>query len=351
MESRYLGLPGLACIGLLIASAAIAGAPAPATTPDSYASPGQRIDIGQGRSLNLRCSGSGPNTVLLEAGAHADSQSWFRVQPLLESHARVCSYDRAGYGFSDEGPLPRGLDADVADLRALIVTARLHTPLVLVGHSLGSNIVRRYASEHPADVAGMVLVDPPAQDQGRFLPASWMKDEATLTKQRDAFIAGCEQGAERGTLESPPPALASCVGGPLPWQSAAVAAADHARKLRPAFWHTLRSELAQNVPVFAAPVPADESHGDVPLLVLQASDTYADAPAAMRKPLEAAREATQQRIAASSTRGMLRKVADSSHDIEMDQPRAVADAVMQVLREPAAARADVAPRAPAATTR
>ena len=347
MEYRPAGLLGLACSGLLIAAVATAGSPPPATTPDSYAQPGQRIAIDHGRSLNLRCSGSGPMTVLLEAGAHADSQSWFRVQPLLESHARVCAYDRAGYGFSDEGPLPRDLAADVADLRALIRAAGLRAPLLLVGHSLGSNIVRRYASEHPDDVAGMVLVDPPAQDQARFLPASWTKDEAALTTQRDAFIASCEQGAEHGTLESPPPALASCVGGPLPWQSAAVAAADHARKLRPAFWHTLRSELAQNVSVFAAPVPANESHGGMPLLVLQASGTYADAPAAMRKPLEAARAATQQRIVASSTRGMLRKVADSSHDIEMDQPQAVADAVMQVLKELAPARADVASRAPA----
>jgi hypothetical protein len=76
----------------------------------------------------------------------------------------------------------------------------------------------------------------------------------------------------------------------------------------------------------------------MPLLVLQASGTYADAPEAMRKPLEAAREATQQRITASSTRGTLRQVADSSHDIEMDQPQAVADAVMELLREPTPAR-------------
>jgi len=338
MDHRPAGLPGLVCIGLLIAATATAASPSPATTPDSYARPDQRIAIDHGRHLNLRCSGSGPMTVLLEAGAHADSQSWFRVQPLLETQARVCAYDRAGYGFSDEGPLPRNLDADVADLHALIRAAGLHTPLLLVGHSLGSNIVRRYAGKYPGEVAGMVLVDPPAQDQARFLPASWMKDEATLTTQRDAFIASCEQGAESGTLDQPPPALAQCVGGPLPWQSPAVAAADRARKLRPAFWRTLRSELAQNVAVFAAPVPAAESHGDMPLLVLQASGTYADAPQAMRKPLEAAREATQQRIVASSTRGTLRKVADTSHDIEMDQPQAVVDAVMQVLKELAAAR-------------
>lgn len=331
-----LGMVFLA--GLLIATSAMAGSPAPATTPDSYARPGQRIAIGQGRHLDLRCSGSGPVTVLLESGSHADSQSWFRVQPLLAAHARVCSYDRAGYGFSDAGPLPRGLDADVADLHALIHAAGLHEPLVLVGHSLGSNIVRRYASEHAGEVAAMVLVDPPAQDLGRFMPASWLKDDAVLNRQRDAFIASCEHGAGQGALAKPAPALAPCIGAPAPWESPAVAAANHARKLQPAFWHTLRSELAQNVAVFAPPVPADESHGDMPLLVLQAAGTYADAPTALRKSLEAGRDATRQRIVASSSRGELRKVAATSHDIELDQPQAVADAVMRVLQQLAAKR-------------
>jgi pimeloyl-ACP methyl ester carboxylesterase len=198
----------MACLGLLFAATAMASPAAPAKMPDSYAKPGRQVAIGQGRHLNLRCSGSGPVTVLLESGSHADSTSWFRVQPLLAAQARVCSYDRAGYGFSDEGPLPRGLDADVADLHALIEAAHLHTPLVLVGHSLGSNIVRRYAGAHPGDVAGMVLVDPPAQDLARFLPAAWMKDDAAMTAQRDAFIGHCEQAAEHGGLAKPSPALA-----------------------------------------------------------------------------------------------------------------------------------------------
>jgi pimeloyl-ACP methyl ester carboxylesterase len=323
----------MACLGLLFAATAMASPAAPTKMPDSYAKPGRQVAIGQGRHLNLRCSGSGPVTVLLESGSHADSTSWFRVQPLLAAQARVCSYDRAGYGFSDEGPLPRGLDADVADLHALIEAAHLHTPLVLVGHSLGSNIVRRYAGAHPGDVAGMVLVDPPAQDLARFLPAAWMKDDAAMTAQRDAFIGHCEQAAEHGGLAKPSPALAPCIGGPAPWESVAVAAANHARKLHPAFWHTLRSELAQNVHVFAQPVSASESRGDMPLVVLKAAGTYADAPAGVRKPLEAARDATQQRIVATSSRGVLRTVADSSHDIELDQPRAVADAVAQVLKD------------------
>jgi pimeloyl-ACP methyl ester carboxylesterase len=262
---------------------------------------------------------------------------------MLQGVARVCSYDRAGYGFSGEGPLPRGLDADVADLHALIGAARLHTPLVLVGHSLGSNIVRRYASVHPADVAGLVLVDPPAQNQARYMPAQWNKDDAELNAQRDAFLAQCERGAEAGELATPPPALVQCIDGPAPWQSPKVAAAERARQERPAFWHTLRSELAQNVQVFAQPVSSAESHDALPLIVLSASDTYADAPPGDRKALDASRLDTQRGIVATSRRGELLPVAHASHDIELDQPQAVADAVRRVLRQLPVAESDRQP--------
>jgi len=186
MEQWRKAVVFLLGIGLLPVAQTL---PLDTQTPDAYARPGKHIAVGDGRSLNLRCSGSGPVTVLLEAGAHADLSSWFRVQPLLQETARVCAYDRAGYGFSGEGPLPRDLAADVADLHALIEGAGLRTPLVLVGHSLGSNIVRRYASVHPGDVAALVLVDPPAQDQQRFMPAQWNRDETAMAAQRDAFLA------------------------------------------------------------------------------------------------------------------------------------------------------------------
>jgi hypothetical protein len=97
--------------------------------------------------------------------------------------------------------------------------------------------------------------------------------------------------------------------------------------------------LAQNTRIFAPPVPEGESHGDMPLVVLRASDTYADAPADVRQELESARRETQRRIVATSTRGELQMVADSSHDIELDQPRAVVDAVTHVLAELAPAHA------------
>jgi len=298
--------------------------------PDSYAQAAKLIGIGQDRHLNLRCSGSGPQTVLLEAGAIADSSAWFKVQPLLAAHARVCAYDRAGFGFSSEGPMPRDLDADVSDLHALIQRAGLATPLVMVGHSLGSNIVRQYASRYPADVSAMVLLDPPAQDIGRFAPG-WQKDEDALSGQRFAFLRQCEAAAEKHELTSTHKELGQCLGGPDPHASAKLNAVNLALMSKPAYWHTVLSVLQNNVEVFKQPVSKQETHGATPLIVLSAANTYADALPRDRKGLEEAKAHTQAQIVATSSLGTLVHVPDSSHEIEIDQPGAVVKAVMQAL--------------------
>jgi pimeloyl-ACP methyl ester carboxylesterase len=303
----------------------------PQRMPDGYAHAAKLIDLGHGRYLNLRCSGSGPQTVMLEAGAVADSSTWFKVQPLLAAHARVCAYDRAGFGFSSEGPLPRDLDADVSDLRALIQRAGLATPLVMVGHSLGSNIVRQYAGRYPADVSAMVLLDPPAQDVGRYAPG-WQKDEDTLSVQRFAFLHRCEAAAEKHELPSTNPELSQCLGKADPLASAKLNAANLALMSKPAFWHTVLSVLQNNVAVFKQPVSKQETHGSTPLIVLSAANTYADALPRDRQGLEEARAHTQTQITATSSRGTLVHVPNTSHDIQIDQPDAVAKAVVQALR-------------------
>lgn len=336
----WKGAFGGALLALCISApsaAAAATAIIPQHIPERYAQAARLVTIGPRRQLNLRCSGNGPQTVLLEAGSHTDSTTWFRLQPLVSSFARVCAYDRAGYGFSSEGPQPRNLDADVADLHALIRHAGLKTPLVLVGHSLGSNIVRRYAERYPTDTLGMVLVDPPAQDVGAFSP-EWEKVDEELSAQRFAFIRQCEAAAEKGALTSPPPALKDCLDPPNPLAGARVNAALHAQQLKPAFWRTLLSELRDNVGVFRRPVPERETHGALPLIVLTAADTYADAPPDDRKMLNAAREQTQLKLVATSTRGERLVVPHASHDIQLDQPEVVASAIATVLQQAAAVK-------------
>lgn len=301
---------------------------APQQTPGTYAQPGERITIVPGRALNLRCQGKGPQTVLLEAGGNADSTTWFRVQALLSPKARVCAYDRAGYGFSDEGPMPRDLDADVADLAALVESAKLKTPLVLVGHSLGSNIVRRYAQLHSKNVSALVLVDPPEQGADALLPQAWKQQGEAGRVQRNAFLDACLKATEAGTLDKAEGPLSSCLRAPPPWQSADVAAATRAYKLKPAYWRTLRSELDANTTIFAAPVPADESYGDTPVIVIAASNDIPGVPDDVRKAMQDARAQTQARLVASSRKGRRIDVPEASHEVQIDAAEVVARAVV-----------------------
>ena len=295
-------------------------------TPDEYAAPGTLVRISEQRSLNMRCSGSGPAAAILEAGANSDSTTWFRVQSLLAKTMRACSYDRAGYGFSDEGPMPRGLDADVSDLRALINASGIKTPVILVGHSLGSNIVRRYAELYRTDVVGMVLVDPPEQNVSPFMPEKWRNDGASFAAQRDAFLEKCAIASENSIDEE----LSKCIRATPQWISSPVSKAIRLQKSRPPYWRTLRSELSQNIAVFSQPVSSKEQHGPLPILLLTASDTYRDETPEVRSVLESVRSKTHAQIAATSSNSTVQTVLNSTHDVQLDQPVAVVQAVEAV---------------------
>jgi len=319
-------------IAFVVSSAAAADSavPQPDSSLAAYAKPGELVDIG-GRKLNLRCSGSGSPVVVLESGANADSLTWALAQPLIAKSTRVCSYDRAGYGFSDEGPQPRSVDADAADLDALIRAAHLKTPVVVVGHSLGTNIVRRYADRHAANVAGIVLVDPWPQHISEF-SSEWVKTDNEMRAGMIAFASQCAKGAEKGELAKPTKDLEKCIRPGDPHYPDALNAAIHAHKEKPAFWHTLISESQSNMVVFEEPIAPKESHGAIPLIVLTADSTFDDAPPDGKKALEGARQKTHKLLVATSTRGERRWVAQSTHDMQLDQPAAVATAVVDVIK-------------------
>ena len=118
----------------------------------------RRVDVG-GHSLYIKCSGSGSPTVILESGLGSWSQSWNVVQPEVAKFARVCSYDRAGHGQSDSGPVPRTGLKLVEELNRLLTDQRVNVPYVFVGHSFGGLLARLFTHQYPAKVAGMVLED------------------------------------------------------------------------------------------------------------------------------------------------------------------------------------------------
>jgi len=126
--------------------------------------PGKLFDAGNGRRLHLLCAGQGSPTVILEAGASSFAIDWTLVQTALQKTHRVCAYDRAGSGWSD--PLPADtLATDARDLRALLASANERAPYVLAGASRGGLLIRAYLADYPADVAGLVFVDPSTEDR------------------------------------------------------------------------------------------------------------------------------------------------------------------------------------------
>lgn len=134
-----------------------------AQQPDLPPAPGKLVDVG-GRRLHLICSGQGSPTVVLEAGASAFAIDWTLVQRALDRSNRVCSYDRAGMGWSDSSSAATRA-GDAVDLHNLLRAAGERPPYVMVGASRGGLLVRAYALDYPDEVAGCVLVDPASEER------------------------------------------------------------------------------------------------------------------------------------------------------------------------------------------
>ena len=124
----------------------------------TYAAPGALYDLG-GHRLHLFCTGTGSPTVVLENGLGSTSVNWARVTAEVSPTTRVCAYDRAGQGWSDDVNAPQDGLAIAADLHTLLARAGEPGPYLLVGHSAGGTYVMTYAARYPDDVAGMVLLD------------------------------------------------------------------------------------------------------------------------------------------------------------------------------------------------
>jgi pimeloyl-ACP methyl ester carboxylesterase len=131
--------------------------------------PGTFVDVG-GYRLHLWCTGAGAPTVILDSGLGGTSAGWGFVQPEVARFTRVCSYDRAGMGYSDPGPSPRTARRLASELATLVDRSGIDKPLVLVGASSGGFNVRVFAADYPDRVAGLVLVDATHEDQPHEIP-------------------------------------------------------------------------------------------------------------------------------------------------------------------------------------
>jgi len=151
------------------------------------------VDNVDGHHVEIATAGTGPVTVVFEAGLGMDWTSWDEVANDVAARARVFAYSRPGYGASDPTPTPRDPRTIVEELRALLAAEGYAPPYILVGHSMGGGYMELFAKAHPDEVAGVVLVDPRHRDFLATCEAAALDNcgitEAMLQTQPDSAIA------------------------------------------------------------------------------------------------------------------------------------------------------------------
>ena len=336
-------------------------APAAASLEDKltpYLSPQLAVPVAKDRVINLVCLGHGSPTVILTSGLGHWSWWWWNVQLPLAEQTRVCSWDRAGWGFSSPSSEPQDTLHTTSDLERALKEARITGPYVMVGHSLGALESLRFTDRHRRSVVGMVLVDPDIPDRAtaekRLAPrlaGVWQAVEPSMKLREE-----CAAGLRSGTVKKDTPEFDRCtaaVGVPtalFPRQQATMTRlnADPARLLTQASLGKEHYASSREV------TDAKRNYGDMPLIVLTAGradaallTTLSTLPAGMTSTPEdmvQLREeiarfirdgwgAGHDAYAALSTRGRSQLVPDSGHNIMVEKPDVVIAAIAEVLSE------------------
>ena len=297
------------------------------------------IDIG-GFRLHLDCAGREAPTVVFDAALAGSSISWIYVQPAVAEFTRACAYDRAGFGQSDSGPMPRTAGRLADELHALLLNSAEPPPYILVGHSFGGFVTRIFAARHPDLTAGLVLVDPAH-------PEDWVSPAPKEQVRIDRGVALCRQGLWACRLGVAPVVSALVgagavsaarvvvnaftrggLGGDTDWLLAPLwkLPPDARRRLRAywtraAFFEALGSQIASISTSAAETLEAGAGgYGDLPLVTISLSSP------------DDHRVRHQEALARRSTRGSHVVASNSGHWIPLDEPATVITQIRKVVK-------------------
>jgi pimeloyl-ACP methyl ester carboxylesterase len=298
-----VAVTALAAVGGAVETAGLAG------DQRSHAMPGRSYDVG-GHRLHLNCAGTGGPTVVLQNGLGETSANWARIAPAVAGTTRVCAYDRAGQGWSDDGPGPQDGLAAAADLHVLLDRAGEAGPYVLVGHSIGGDHAMAYASRYPEQVAGMVLLDTTSP----YLSARTGSAHAGPP----SAIAVLPSVARLGVGRLLPTSFWSALPEPAAGQVAAFATS-------PRGWRGTRDEAA-TMPALLRQARALTTLGSAPLVVLTAAGHDGDAAwAAGQERMTGLSAASSHRLAGATHAGLLEEQGGAETSV-----RAIDDVVRSV---------------------
>jgi pimeloyl-ACP methyl ester carboxylesterase len=260
-----------------------------------------KVNMGS-HTLSVYPVGRGSPTVVIDVGFGESAKGWQQVVDSISKETRVVTYDRAGYGESTPGPLPRNCGQAVSELEKALNVANIEPPYVLIGHSLGGMNAQYFAKQFPKSVVGLVLLDPP--------PLKWISGKAdfpdldTLANQQtQSFLAIAKSASESDKPED---------------------------KAKAAFFRTLASENKELFESSAQQVASIESFGTLPLTVMAAGKPNPmfgkSAERFQRFWIDESKD-----ISSKSTRGCFVLIENSTHHIHRDAPQRVIAEIRQML--------------------
>ncbi len=308
---------------LLAIATLIAGSVAKSNLAKQYPAPGQLVDVG-GYKMHIHCTGQGSPAVILAGGSLEYSLLWALVQPEVAGFTRVCSYDRAGYGWSESSPRPRTAVIMVEELHALLTNGKIEGPYLLVGHSLGGMMMRVYAQKYPDEVAGLILVDSLHEEQISRLPDI----------QQRLLHEALGQGRMLSILNST--GLMALAPQNIPnlgfpdeayAQLKASSATSGLFKTNVAELKVMEESCAEVRALHIA------SFGDLPLIVLSAGqeETISFLSDTENQQRWEVWQTLQSELAALSSESKQVIAEQSGHNIQLDQPDLVIDAIQEML--------------------
>lgn len=286
--------------------------------------PGKMIDVG-GFKMHINCMGQGSPTVIFETGNGDNSLVWSNVAPEIAKETRVCTYDRAGLGWSEVDNKPTTFDSIVGNLHTLLVNAKINPPYLMVGHSIGGVYIRKFFQEYPNEVVAMVLVDPSAEK----LPIEIGADEAQKFKAATLSPLEAMEETLQEVKSGTPAANISEIDLQTQYPEKDAIANRLLLVTRPQQLETQIREIKNSWTIWEQARKENlTSLGNIPLIILASDNTMTSKD---QLPTMETWRVLQQEIANQSIRGSYEVVPGTTHYIHLDKPLVVIQAIMTIL--------------------
>jgi pimeloyl-ACP methyl ester carboxylesterase len=288
-----------------------------------YPPPGVLVNVGD-HHLHVHCLGQGSPTVVMEAGMSGWSTDWILVQPQIAAMTRVCSYDRAGYGWSESGSQPRDSQQISTELHGLLLGVGIQGKYLLVGHSLGGLFVQMYAKRYPKEIAGLVLVDAVHQAQSMLMKEDVRRKYEGDLRTLTSFSSVISPSGLLRLSNQPETIIANKL--PVEYQNMTRAMGFQTKAYRGLADEMASFEASQLEVQRAGSLP------NVPITVLSSTATRDFPPGFSGEYIKGLWDQLQQDLPGQGLKAIHVKAKKSGHYIHLDQPELVVEAVLNMLK-------------------